>query len=125
MIESTLSWSDQIVSLALKLNKACYAIRMVKSCMSLDVLRMIYFSYVHSVIAYCIIFWGNSHSCTTIFKIHKRIIRIINNSGRHDSCRKLFKELQICHLLPNTYFLSLFLLTRIENCFCLIRIFMV
>jgi len=64
----------------------------------LDVLRMIYFSYVHSVITYGIIFWGNSHSSTTIFKIQKRIIRIINNSGRHDSCCKLFKEIQILPL---------------------------
>jgi len=29
MVDSTLSWSDQIVSLTSKLNKACYAIRMV------------------------------------------------------------------------------------------------
>ena len=77
MVDSTLSWSDQIVSLTSKLNKACYAIRMVKSCMSLDVLRMIYFSYVHSIIAYGIIFWGNSHSSAGIFKIQKRIVRII------------------------------------------------
>jgi len=121
MIDSTLSWSDHIVSLTSKLNKACYAIRMVKSCMSLDVLRMIYFSYVHSVIAYGIIFWGNSHSSTTIFKIQKRIIRVINNFGRRDSCHKL-KNFKYCHLLPNTYFLSLFLLTKIENCFYLILI---
>ena len=86
------------MSLTSKLNKACYAIRMVKSCMSLDVLRMIYFSYVHSIIAYGIIFWGNSHSSASIFKIQKRIIRIINNSGRHNSCRKLFRELQILSL---------------------------
>ena len=50
MIDSTLSWNDHIVSLTSKFNKACYAIRMVISFMSLDVLRMIYFSYVHSVI---------------------------------------------------------------------------
>jgi hypothetical protein len=104
MIDSTLSWNDHIVSLNSKLNKACHAIRMVKSCMSLDVLRMIYFSYVHLVIAYAIIFWGNSHSSTTIFKIQKRIIRIINNSGRRDSCRKLFKELQILPLASQNVF---------------------
>ena len=67
MIDSTLSWNYHIMSLTSKLNKACYAIQMVKSCMSLDVLRMIYFSYVHSIIANGIIFWGNSHSSTTIF----------------------------------------------------------
>ena len=82
IIDSTLSWSDQIAALTSKLNKACYAIRAVKSCISPDVLRTIYFSYVHSVISYGIIFWGNSHLSTNIFKIQKRIIRIITNIGR-------------------------------------------
>ena len=106
MIDSTLSWNEQITSLASKLNKACYAIRMVKSCMSHEVLRMMYFSYVHSIMAYGIIFWGNSHSSGTIFKIQKRIIRLINNSDRRESCRKLFQELQILPL-ASQYILSI------------------
>jgi hypothetical protein len=117
IIDSTLSWNDHIVSLILKLNKACYAIRMVKSCMSLDVLRMIYFSYVHSIIAYGIIFWGNSHSRTTIFKIRKRIIRIINNSGRRDSRRKLFKEFQILPLASQYIFSILVFVNRNRELF--------
>ena len=55
-IDCTLSWRDQIAALTSKLNKDCYAIRAVKSCMTLDVLRTIYFAYVHSVISYGIIF---------------------------------------------------------------------
>jgi hypothetical protein len=105
-IDSTLSWTDQIVALTSKLNKACYAIRAVKACMSLEVLRTIYFSYVHSVISYGIIFWGNSHFSTNIFKIKKRIIRSITNIGRRDSCRQLFKQLQILPL-PSQYIFSL------------------
>jgi hypothetical protein len=89
-----------------KLNKACYAIRAVKSCMSLDVLRTIYFSYVHSVISYGIIFWGNSHFSTNIFKIQKKIIRIITNICRRDSRCQLFKQLQILPL-PSQYIFSL------------------
>jgi len=41
ILDSTLSWNDQIITLISKLNKACYAIRAVKSCMSPDVLRTI------------------------------------------------------------------------------------
>jgi hypothetical protein len=74
--------------------------------MSLDVLRTIYFSYVHSVISYDIIFWGNSHLSTNIFKIQKKIIRIITNIGRRDSCHKLFSQLQILPL-PSQYIFSL------------------
>ena len=56
--------------------------------------------------AYGIIFWGNSHSSGTIFKIQKKIIRLINNSDRRESCRKLFKELQILPL-ASQYILSI------------------
>jgi len=105
-INCTLSWSDHIAALTSKLNKACYAIRAVKSFMSLDVLRTVYFAYVHSVIFYGIIFWGNSLLSANIFKIKKRIIRIITNTGKRESCRQLFKQLQILPL-PSHYIYSL------------------
>jgi hypothetical protein len=42
-----------------KLNKLCHAIRAVNPLMSPEVLRMIYFSYCHSIISYSTNFWGN------------------------------------------------------------------
>ena len=87
IIDSTLSWKDHITRLTSKLNKTCYAIRAIKPFMFLDVMKIIYYSNVHSVISYGIIFWSNSHLSDSIFKIQKRIIRVITNSGRHDSCR--------------------------------------
>ena len=101
-IDSTLSWKDHIVELKSKLNKACYAVRAIKPFMSLNVLKMIYFSSVHSVMSYGIIFWGKSHHSDSICKIQKRIIRIITNTGRHDSCCQLYKQLQILPL-PSQY----------------------
>jgi hypothetical protein len=50
--------------------------------MSLDVLRNACFSYAHSIISYGITFWGNLSYGEEIFKIQKRIIRIIMNSSR-------------------------------------------
>jgi hypothetical protein len=105
-IDSTLSWKDHIADLTSKLNKACYAIRTIKPLMTFNVLRTVYFSYFHSVMSYGIIFWGNSHLSVNIFKIQKRIIRIITNEGKHDSCRQLFKTLQIL-TVPSQYIFSL------------------
>jgi hypothetical protein len=73
-LDSTLSWKDHITGLISRINKACYAIRAIKPFMSLDVMKLIYYSYVHSVLSYGIIFWGNSHLSDSIFKIKKRII---------------------------------------------------
>jgi len=97
------SWKDHIAVLTSKLNKACCAIKAIKPFMSVDILRMIHFSYVHSVMLYGIIFWGNSHH-SNIFKIIKRIIRYIENTGSCDSCRQLFKQLQILSLPSQNIF---------------------
>ena len=105
-INNTLSWKEHIANVTSKLNRACYAIRAIKPCMTLDVLRMVYFSYFHSIMSYGIIFWGNSHLSSNIFKIQKRVIRIITNKSKRDSCRQLYKQLQIL-TLPPQYILSL------------------
>ena len=64
---------------------------------------MVYFSIVHSIISYAI-FWGVSTHSKIIFKIQKRIIKIITNSDNKDSCRNLFTKLNI---LPSQYMFSL------------------
>ena len=48
-IDDSLSWKDHIAAITSKLNKACYAIRSVQPFLSRKILRMVYFSYVHSV----------------------------------------------------------------------------
>jgi len=94
-VDTTLTWKHDIGELTSRLNKACYAIRSIKPFMFLDVLRSTYFSYVHSIVSYGIIFWGNSSHSEEIFKIQKRIIRIIMNSSKNASCWQLFKDLNI------------------------------
>jgi hypothetical protein len=98
IIDNTLSFKEHITTLTSKLNKTCYAIKAVKPFVSMDVLKMIYFSYVHSLISCDIIFWGDSVHSELIFKIQKRVMRITTNSNRRDSCRQLYKQLQILPL---------------------------
>ena len=50
--------------------------------------------------------FGVIHIIVTIFKIQKRIIRIITNTGSRDSCLQIFKQLQILSL-PSQYIFSL------------------
>jgi len=84
-IDTTLTWKHHFGELTSRLNKPYYAIRLIKPFMSLDVLRSTYFSYAHSIISYGIIYWGNSSYSEDIFKIQKRLIRIIMNSSRNAS----------------------------------------
>jgi hypothetical protein len=117
-IDTTLTWKHHIGELPSRLNKACYAIRSINPFMSLDVLRSTYFSYVHSIISYGIIFWGNSSHSEEIFKIQKRIIRIIMNSSKNASFWQLFKELNILPI-QSQYIFSILLLLKIKTSFCL------
>ena len=103
---------------AVSLKKACYAIRLIKPFMSIDVLRSTYFSYAHSIISYGIIFWGNSSYSEDIFKIQKRIIRIIMNSSRNASCWQLFKDLNILPIRSQYIYIQYFyLLLKIKTNF--------
>jgi hypothetical protein len=114
LLDNRLTWKDHSRELVIKLNKACYAIRAVKSFVSLEVLITIYFSYFHSLLIYGVVFWGNSHISDTIFKIQKRVIRIITNNSRRASCKQLFKRLKIL-TLPSQYIFSVLVFIAENN----------
>ena len=67
--------------------------------------------------SYGIIFGGNSHHSNSIFKIQKRIIRIITNTVSHDSCRQLFKQWQILSLPSQYNFLLLVFVNKNSSLF--------
>jgi len=63
-----------------------------------EILRMVYFAYVHSVMSYGIIF-GQTNGIVRKFLILKKGgIRIITNSTARYLCRELFKKLEILPL---------------------------
>jgi hypothetical protein len=95
ILDKNLSWGTHIEQLIPKPNKASYVITFLRPFLSLETSRMVNYSIAHSVISYDIIFWGGSTHFKTIFKIQKRIIEIITNSGSRVSCRNLFKKLSI------------------------------
>jgi hypothetical protein len=77
-VDRSLSWKNHTDQLINKLNnKSCYAIKSIKPLLFLQAIRMVYFSYVHSRQTYGIIFRANSSYAKSLFKIQKRIIRIM------------------------------------------------
>jgi hypothetical protein len=98
------SSSSHVDWLMSKLGSACYAVRAIKPCMAQGTLRLIYFSYFHSVMTYGLVFWDNSPHSIHIFRLQKRAIRIITNSGSRESCRELFKKMEILPLLSQFIF---------------------
>ena len=113
-IDSSLSWKNRIDQMMFKLSTACYAIRYVKHFMSQDTIRTILFSYFHSILSHGTIFWGNSAYSSNIFKIQKRVNRIIMNAKNRDSSRQLFENLKILPL-KSQYISFLLLLVAINR----------
>jgi len=71
VIDYNLSRHCRIDQMIPKPKKASYAIRSLKPLLSFESLKMVYFSTVHSIRSYGIIFWGISTHNKIIFKIQK------------------------------------------------------
>jgi len=110
-IDDSLSWKAHIDQMMSKLNTACFVIQTIQAIMSLETLRMVYFAYIHSIISYGKIWGGNQPYSDKIFKIQKRVTRIITSSRTRDSCRELFKKLEILPLYSQyIYSISIFVI---------------
>jgi hypothetical protein len=107
-INNTLSWKAHIDNILPKLSSACFAMKSVKPFVSQQIMQIIYYSHFHSIMSYGLIFWGYSTISMRVFRVQKRIIRIMTGSKSRDSCRKLFTSLKILPL-PSLY---IFLLLR-------------
>jgi hypothetical protein len=113
ILDNALSWKMHIDTIVPKLSSACYAIRIVKSFLTQETLKIVYYSYFHSIIIYGIIFWGNSSHSNIIFRLQKRAVRFIKGIRSRDSCRKYFKELKILPLKSQyIYSLSMFVINN-------------
>jgi hypothetical protein len=67
------TWDNHADHLTSKLNSACYTITAVKAGLSEKALRMLYFSYVHSIISNISIFWeGHTPKSIKIFRMKKK-----------------------------------------------------
>jgi len=86
-----------------------------KPSVAINTLKMIYYSYFHSVMTYGLLFWGHSSDSIKIFRLHKNIIRIIMGCRRSDSCRKLFFNLENLPFPSQQIFSLLLLMIKNRN----------
>ena len=106
ILESTITWGKHIDLITSKVNSLTYMIRFLRPVLSLKIIKQIYSSYVHSILTYNIIFWGNSPDSKKVFIAQKKIIRIIMQARPNTACRTLFREVGILTLYSQ-YILSM------------------
>jgi hypothetical protein len=55
-LDNTFAWKAHIDTVVPKLNSACFAIRGIKPFLSQESLKMLYYSYFHSIVTYGLVF---------------------------------------------------------------------
>jgi hypothetical protein len=80
----------------------------IRKVFSIKTLKSVYYFYFHSAMTYGIMFWGNSTYAERVFKIQKRVIRVMKRCAYTESCREHFKNMKI-FLLRSQYIYSLLL----------------
>jgi hypothetical protein len=71
-------------------------------------LRMIHYTYFHSIVNYGLLFWGHSSGSQKFLGCKKIVIRIMLGCRSRDSCRNLCLKLKIVPL-QSQYIFSLLL----------------
>jgi len=107
-IDNHMNWKNHVEQILPKLSAACFSVRNLIHTVNPDILRMVFFEYFHSVLQYGIIFWGNSAHVHQIFKLQKRVVRVMCGVGPRSSCKILFRKLNILPIACQ-YILSLML----------------
>ena len=90
-----LKWDVHIKHVCNILKKNYYVIHSLKNVTSINTLRNTYFANFHSHLRYGILFWGSDSQSTKVFKLQKKVVRLICNVKRKTSCRELLKTLNI------------------------------
>jgi hypothetical protein len=115
-INNTLSWTTHthMDNILPKLSSACYAMRSVKPYVSQQMLKVTYYTYFHSIMSHGFISWGHSVGGMRVFRLQKRIIRIMMGCRSRDPRRDLFIDLKILPQ-PSLYIYHLILFVNKNN----------
>jgi len=90
------------------LNKNYCVIQSLKNVTGINTLRSIYFANFHSHLRYGIRFWGGDSQITKVFKLQKKVARLICNVKRKTSCTELnILPVPCVNIMENVYYIKL------------------
>lgn len=111
-ITEHLDWKIHANHVALKMAKSIGVINKIKSFIPVYTRRSLYCSLVLPYVQYCNIIWANTYPThlQKIYKLQKRIVRIICNAGYRDHTKPLFQKCNLLNVFDiNKYQISLFM----------------
>jgi hypothetical protein len=99
IIEDALMWKHHIDYIISKLKATCFAVKTVKSLLSREALKILHFSYIHSIMTYGIIFWGNSFIHLFFIPV---ILHKVTSPARYRTSHRYYKTTCIFHNVIQT-----------------------
>ena len=111
VLDSNLRWDHHINFTKSKVAKGIGIICKARKLLELDSLVTLYYSMIYPYLTYCIEVWGNSGQIhlDSLFKLQKKILRLVLCTNYHAKSGPLFKKLNILKL-NQIYILSIALL---------------
>ena len=110
VLDEKLTWSDHISKVKSKVSRGIGILCKAKKVVNASVLVMLYNSLIYPHFIYCIEVWGMAAETyqLSLFKLQKKIIRIIKSVPFRSESKPLFKELNLLPL-PSLYQYSIVL----------------
>ena len=97
VLDTGLNWSSHIDSVCSKMGSQIFVLRQLRPYLDSGVLRMVYFSIIHSHLTYAVTLWGNCTSACRVFRLQKTAVRILDGAPLRSHCRPMFEK---HHILP-------------------------
>ena len=100
LIDSSLDWSSHVQYIKSKLVKGSYLFYKIRNVVSVDVLKMLYFSLVHCHLKYCIVSWGTATNSVLqpLEVVRNNILRTMTYNNYRCHITPVYKSLNILKL---------------------------
>lgn len=95
LIDPQLRWDVHCRKLAAKLAGITYLIRNLVKCTNSSTVLMAYHGLFHSRLSYGLEAWGHSPHASKVFKMQRRVMRVIVGKGYREDCREDFVSMKI------------------------------
>ena len=117
MIDSKLSWKQHVTFIKSKISKSIGILCRAKKVLRTDSLVTLYNSFVYPMFSYCLEIWGRSYKVNieSLFRMQKKIVRIVTFSNRKEHTSPLFKKLNILPLSKLYEYRMLMFLFKFEK----------
>ena len=105
IIDDTISWVHHITYIKNKISKGIGIMSKASKYLQRKSLLTLYYSYIYPYMIYCIEAWGNASNChlDQLYKIQKKVIRLISFTNYDISSATTFKKLEILPLNKLVY----------------------